>query len=82
MTPVLRANLLKASLRIRTLAAEMREQHVIVPSDVGKAIAELCGIIDVIILSDTNPYAHINHAAKKIRQGKKPRPKDEPKEDG
>jgi hypothetical protein len=63
MTPVLRANLLKASLRIRTLAAEIRDQHVIVPSDVGKALTELCGIIDVIILSDTNPDAHINKAA-------------------
>jgi tRNA A58 N-methylase Trm61 len=74
MTPVLRANLLKASLRVRTLAAEMRDQVVIVPSDVCKAITELCGIIDVIILSDTDPDAHINKAARKIRKGVRARP--------
>jgi hypothetical protein len=58
MTPVLRANLLKASLHVRTLAAEMRDQVVIVPSDVGRAITELCAIIDIILM-DINPYPNI-----------------------
>jgi hypothetical protein len=58
MTPVLRANLLKASLRVRTLAAEMRDQVVIVPSDVGKALTELCDIVDAIV-RDIDPYAAI-----------------------